>query len=155
MAVKQVIVLRTDIEMKPGKMCSQAAHASMKVLLDRGVIGFRSDICGYDGSTEATCLYKTAPSTLTPGVPPVFTFPLTPAMKTWLSGAFVKIVVGIDSEAGLLTLEEKARSLGIPCAIIKDNGKTTFHDVPTYTALAVGPEESELVDQVTGGLKLL
>jgi PTH2 family peptidyl-tRNA hydrolase len=147
MAAKQVIVLRTDLNMRKGKMATQAAHASMKVLLDRGCTGYTSrNGHGTEFSTEYEKNHSDGEA---------FLFTLTPAMKTWLSGAFVKIVVGIDSEAGLLTLEEKARSLGIPCAIIKDNGKTTFHDVPTYTALAVGPEESELVDQVTGGLKLL
>ena len=33
--VKQIIVIRKDLKMRKGKMCAQAAHASMKVLLDR------------------------------------------------------------------------------------------------------------------------
>lgn len=33
---KQVIVMRTDLNMRKGKMIAQGAHASMKVLLDHG-----------------------------------------------------------------------------------------------------------------------
>ena len=33
MALKQVIVLRTDLEMGKGKMCAQAAHASIEAFL--------------------------------------------------------------------------------------------------------------------------
>jgi len=131
--------------MRKGKLASQVAHASMKVLLDRGAIGYSTLTekgvevrCSGDGNTS-----------------PVFIFSLTPAMQEWLSGAFVKIVVGVNSEAEMLALEEKARGLNIPCAIIKDNGTTEFHGVPTYTALAIGPAEAEIVDQVTGHLKLL
>jgi PTH2 family peptidyl-tRNA hydrolase len=31
--MKQIIVMRKDLNMKPGKMCAQAAHASMKATL--------------------------------------------------------------------------------------------------------------------------
>lgn len=32
--MKQIIVMRKDLNMRTGKMCSQAAHASMKVVVD-------------------------------------------------------------------------------------------------------------------------
>ena len=35
MNVKQVIVLRKDLNMRKGKMVAQGAHASMKVFFDR------------------------------------------------------------------------------------------------------------------------
>ena len=35
-AVKQVIVMRKDLNMRKGKMIAQGAHASMRVLLDAG-----------------------------------------------------------------------------------------------------------------------
>jgi len=34
MEVKQVIVLRKDLQMRKGKMIAQGAHASMKVFFD-------------------------------------------------------------------------------------------------------------------------
>jgi len=35
MSIKQVIVIRKDLKMRRGKECAQAAHASMKWLVDR------------------------------------------------------------------------------------------------------------------------
>ena len=32
--IKQVIVIRKNLNMRKGKMCAQAAHASMKVIID-------------------------------------------------------------------------------------------------------------------------
>lgn len=136
MSVKQVIVLRTDLNMRKGKMCAQAAHASMKVLLDRGesVISFSEDL---KSSGEA------------------FTFSMDANIKEWVEGLFTKITVGIDSEEGLLSLWNAALTANLPCAIIRDAGNTEFHGVPTFTALAIGPAQSSDIDLITGGLKLL
>ena len=38
MNIKQVIVLRKDLNMRKGKMCAQAAHASMMFLINRSRI---------------------------------------------------------------------------------------------------------------------
>ena len=35
MSIKQVIVVRKDLNMRKGKMCAQVAHASLKIFLDR------------------------------------------------------------------------------------------------------------------------
>lgn len=136
MAVKQVIVIRTDLNMRKGKVASQAAHASMKVLLDRGepTLSFSDDL-------------KTSEET--------FTFSMDANIKEWVEGLFTKIVVGVDSEEGLLSLWEQAKTANLPCAIIQDAGNTEFHGVPTFTALAIGPAQSSDIDLITGGLKLL
>lgn len=34
-------------------------------------------------------------------------------------------------------------------------GKTEFHGVPTRTCLAIGPDDSEKIDAITGQLQLL
>jgi PTH2 family peptidyl-tRNA hydrolase len=36
-----------------------------------------------------------------------------------------------------------------------DNGKTEFHEEPTRTCLAIGPNEAEKIDEITGELQLL
>jgi PTH2 family peptidyl-tRNA hydrolase len=130
MNTKQVIVLRKDLGMRKGKLVAQGAHASMKVLLDRS--HFKP---GPDG------LYQV--------------IELTNAMKAWVEGIFTKICVGVNSEQELLDIYSRAVESGIPCSLIQDCGSTEFHGVPTYTAVAVGPDEIEKIDLITGHLQLL
>ena len=78
MSVKQVIVMRTDLGMRKGKMCAQAAHASMKIFFDRFVLA---------GDKR-------------------YSFEATSEMAAWIHGAFTKIVVGVDSEGELLRIHE-------------------------------------------------
>jgi PTH2 family peptidyl-tRNA hydrolase len=80
---------------------------------------------------------------------------LTEAMHEWAFGIFTKVVVGVESEEELFDIYDKTKLFGLPCAIIQDVGATEFNGVPTYTALAVGPAESEKIDKITGNLKLL
>jgi len=130
--VKQVIVIRKDLKMRKGKMCAQAAHASMKVLLDNMSITDHTGVCFW---TLAS--FKSYP------------------MYQWLKGAFTKIVVSVDSEEELFELKQKAEDADILCAMIMDAGKTEFHGEPTNTALAIGPEWASKLNEITGHLKLL
>ena len=123
---KQVIVMRKDLGMRKGKMIAQGAHASLKVLLDRGA------------PTEDG-----------------YAFATTDAMADWLGGRFAKICVSVDSEPALDAIVAKARAAGIPCALIVDAGMTEFHGVPTKTCCAIGPAWTDEVDAITGALPLL
>lgn len=128
---KQALIVQGALGMKKGKIGSQAAHASGKALLDRGVIRERPD-----GSRELA-------------------IPLDEHLKPWLNGAFTKICLKAVDERHLLSLYVKARHLGLPCALIRDNGLTQFNHQKTITAISVGPARKELVDLVTEGLSLL
>jgi PTH2 family peptidyl-tRNA hydrolase len=123
---KQVIVLRKDLNMRKGKMIAQGAHASMRAILQLG----RQE--GAD-----------------------FVIPLDERIEPWLTGRFKKICVAVNSEAELLSLYEKAQSAGLIAALIQDAGLTEFGGVPTYTAIAVGPDRADRIDAVTGELPLL
>lgn len=127
--VKQVIVMRKDLNMRRGKQIAQACHASMKVLLDR-------QITTVNGGCERV-------------------YEITQDMSEWLDGSFTKICVYANSEEELDILYAKTQELNIPCAMIVDAGKTEFNGVPTKTCIAVGPANSEIINQVTGHLKLL
>ncbi len=112
--------------MRRGKMVAQGAHASNKVLLRR--------------------CWKIGPlMILLPGR----------EVMAWLSQAFTKISAYVQGEDELLEIYEKALAAEIPCSLIRDNGKTEFKGVPTYTAVAVGPAEAERIDPITGHLPLL
>lgn len=75
-------------------------------------------------------------------------------IEYWLKDGMSKIVVGCNSLDELFQLIGKARELNVMDSLIKDAGLTEFKQ-PTYTCVAIGPDEDELVDQVTGHLKLL
>ncbi len=127
--MKQIIVVRKDLNMRKGKIAAQVAHASMKVLLDR----------------QITLVNKSE-----------LVLELTPEMYSWLfEEAFTKICVSVNSEQELLDLQAKANELNVPNALIVDSGKTEFNGVPTVTCLAIGPHKEEVIDSITGGLPLL
>lgn len=126
-APKQVIILRKDLNMRKGKMIAQGAHASMAVILEMGTK--ISDRFNID--------------------------PLPTATKEWLNGSFTKVCLSCDSEQELLALHAQATAAGIPCSLIRDTGKTEFGGVPTFTAVAIGPDYPENIDPITGHLKLL
>jgi PTH2 family peptidyl-tRNA hydrolase len=128
---KQVIVLRKDLNMRKGKMVAQGAHASMKVFFDRMVSGAN----GPAGS--------------------FITMKVEESMIPWIHGKFTKICVSVNSEQELLDVYQKAKSSGIACSLVQDAGLTEFGGVPTYTAVAVGPDVSNKIDEITGKLPLL
>jgi PTH2 family peptidyl-tRNA hydrolase len=131
--MKQVIVIRKDLKMRKGKMCAQAAHASMKVIMD---------LCNRHISPNFNTTYS-------------FTVRVNDPLDLWLRGLFTKICVSCNSEEELLALQSSAETNGIRNALIKDAGLTEFHGIPTYTALAIGPDEVDKIDKITGHLKLL
>lgn len=58
------------------------------------------------------------------------------------------------SEEELLTLQAQALSLGLCARIIHDAGRTQITS-GSATVLGIGPGPKDVVNQVTGGLKLL
>jgi peptidyl-tRNA hydrolase, PTH2 family len=132
--VKQVIVIRKDLNMRKGKQISQGSHASMKVFLD---------LCEYQriSSDESRLIFYLDDD--------------KSDWSVWLNGLFTKVVVSCDSEQELLDLYQQAKDKGLPCSLIIDAGLTEFNDVPTKTCVAIGPAKSEEINPITGHLKLL
>lgn len=129
---KQVIVARTDLKMRKGKLAAQCAHASLKAVLEHAVV-------------ERTDKY-----------PKKVQFEIDDeAQLLWFKGPFVKIVVGVNSEKELLEIYQKALDEGLPTALITDAGRTEFKGVPTNTCVAIGPAWPDDIDKITGELKLL
>ena len=73
--------------------------------------------------------------------------------KKWEEAGSKKVVLKVRSEKELLELYEKAEKKRIPCFLVKDAGLTQL-EPGTITALAIGPAKEEVVDEITGHLKL-
>ncbi len=65
-----------------------------------------------------------------------------------------KIVLACKDEEELFRLKEMAELKGIPASIIADAGRT-FLAEGTVTCLGLGPARVEVIDEITGDLKLL
>jgi len=126
MNVKQVIVMRKDLKVRRGKEISQGAHASMMFL------SLMVQQRLLDGA-------KTQ---------------MSPAQQAWIMGRFTKVCVQVPDEASLLAVAEEAKKAGLECHVVTDAGLTEFGGVPTNTCLAIGPDEAEKIDMVTGKLQL-
>ncbi|EDO41127.1 predicted protein [Nematostella vectensis] len=74
-------------------------------------------------------------------------------LRMWENAAQPKVVVKAPDEDALVSLSKKARSLGLETCLIRDAGRTQIAP-GSKTVLGVGPGPLELVDQVTGHLKL-
>lgn len=134
MDVKQVILYRRDLKMRKGKIAAQCAHASLAVFLRRQIPPDHVAVTVGEGS-EA---------------PDVLVVPLDPAMAAWVRGRFTKVVLSVEDEAALLEAHRLAEAAGLPCALIRDAGRTEFHGVPTYTTCALGPAETDAIDAISG-----
>jgi len=124
--IKQVIVMRHDLKMRRGKQIAQGAHASMSFICRRLQ---KAGSVSLDG--------------------------LTDAQRAWLTGSFAKVCCRVDSEEELMQVHDKAVEAGLEVHLITDSGRTEFHGQPTRTCLAIGPDEGDKIDQITGHLQLL
>jgi PTH2 family peptidyl-tRNA hydrolase len=125
--IKQVIVMRKDLNMSKGKMVTQGCHASIAFLTNKMK----------DNLSNPEALWWVN---------------LSQAEKEWVYGTFFKVCVGVDSEKELLDIGYNAVMLGLSVKYIEE---TTGFDEPTFTCLAIGPDYSSKIDPVTKHLKLL
>lgn len=128
--IKQVIVMRTDLNMPKGKMVAQGAHASMAWLTRR---------------LSPDCCYHPKASTIT----------LSDVEQRWLDESFVKICVKVSTETELLEIHSAARHANIESHLVTDDGRTMFNNVRTHTCVALGPDYAEKIDPLTKHLRLL
>jgi len=75
-------------------------------------------------------------------------------IKKWESEGQKKVVLEIDSKKRILDLHDKLKKKKIPCFLVEDAGLTELK-LGTITALGIGPGREEILDKVTGELKLL
>ena len=90
--VKQVIVMRKDLNLSKGRLVTQGAHASIAFLTHL--------IRGYNG--ESLLLSK--------------------AEKEWVHGTFFKVCVGVNDEKELLDIGYNAVAKGLSVKYIEETG---------------------------------
>lgn len=127
--VKQMIVMRDDINMGPGKMVAQGAHAA---------ISFLTKEHRQEGSARIFLRQR-----------------LTEAETLWIVKGFTKVCVVVHSEQELLDIHKAAQTAGLKSNLIVDEGRTVFDGVPTATCCAIGPDFSSKINKITGNLPLL
>jgi PTH2 family peptidyl-tRNA hydrolase len=88
--VKQVLVLRKDLNLSKGRLVTQGAHASIAFLTHL--------VRGYNGESLI----------------------LSQAEKEWVYGTFFKVCVGVDSEKELLDIGYNAVMLGLSVKYIEE-----------------------------------
>jgi len=74
-------------------------------------------------------------------------------LKAWRASGQKKVVLRVEGEGELLAVYTQAQTLGLPASLIADAGLTQLPP-GTKTAVAVGPAPEQLVDRVTGRLRL-
>ncbi len=72
----------------------------------------------------------------------------------WQTEGAKKVVAKVDNVDDFFVLKQKAESLKISTSLIEDAGHTEIAP-GTKTVLGLGPAPANLIDQVTGDLKIL
>ncbi len=128
MRVKQVILIRKDLNMRRGKEIAQGSHASMDFLIE----------------PLRHLLLQNQPTKLE----------FSDVEKHWIVHGMAKVCLRVNSEEDLIAHHEKALAAGLKSFMIQDSGRTEFHGQPTLTACAIGPDLAERIDEITGDLTL-
>ncbi len=128
-SLKQVIVIRRDLNMRRGKEIAQGSHASMAFLVET-VVG----ACDPSTGLGVVSFDEVA--------------------LAWMTTSNRKVTLQARSEEELLDLHAKAGAAGLRSHLITDSGRTEFAGVPTITALAIGPDLAAVIDEVTGHLAI-
>lgn len=124
--LKQIILIRKDLNMRRGKEIAQGSHASMEFIVER----IRRQL---EAGGEVTV-------------------GLSSVERSWLAAGMAKVCLRVNSERELLECHERAKHHGLQSHLIRDSGRTEFGGNPTLTACAIGPDEVEKIDAVTGDL---
>lgn len=76
------------------------------------------------------------------------------SVEKWESSGVKKVVLKVEGEKELLIIFEQLKKEKMKPALIKDAGLTEV-EPGTITCLGVGPVREDVVDKVTGKLKML
>jgi PTH2 family peptidyl-tRNA hydrolase len=128
--IKQVILVRNDLNMSAGKACAQVGHASMLFLID-SIWNQRDDL----PPIESRWMFDNGPIPQKHGEADCY-------------GGMKKIVLGVDNGVHLAALHWEALDAGLKVFNVFDEGLNEI------TCCAIGPDYANKIDSITGDLKL-
>ncbi|MHA2060345.1 MAG: peptidyl-tRNA hydrolase Pth2 [Candidatus Ranarchaeia archaeon] len=74
--------------------------------------------------------------------------------KKWMYEGQKKVIVRVETLSEMLELENKAKENNVPTALITDAGKTEIAP-GTVTVLGIGPAPANIINLISGELKLV
>lgn len=74
-------------------------------------------------------------------------------INVWIETGNKKVICKVGGEAALLQLHQQSKAAGLPTCLVRDNSQSVVTR-NTPTALAIGPAESNAIDQLTSHLEL-
>lgn len=143
---KQVIVIRKDLNMSPGKLAAQVSHASMAFLTSQ----IQRTATREEGACAATC---------------ELSFPID-MYDEWIGGVFTKVCLGAKNRNKLMRVVADAEAAGlvegVDFFVIRDHCLTELEPEETdengegwtVTCLGFAPMKSSQVDPITRKLQL-
>lgn len=139
--VKQVLVIRRDLQMRRGKEIAQGSHAAKWFLLERIKQAA-------NGSWLTRCV-----DPIRPKIQEILN--LSEEQLTWIMNDMSAcVVLQAKDETELLEVHKLCREAGLEGILIQDAGLTAAGEgmkgIPTYTALGIGPDSVAKIDKITG-----
>ncbi len=123
--MKQVIVVRKDLDLKKGKLAAYVAHVSMRFLLDNNEA---------DRGDE-------------------FTIKLSPEEAVWIREGSTRVIYTVNSEDALRDLLFRAEIDGIESYPLQVQSPDEFSGDKTLVCAAFGPASSDELSRLVGKLK--
>lgn len=150
---KQIIIVRKDLNMSPGKMSAQVSHGSMAFLTN--IIRDKNNIYAVKKGEFEPCDAKPQPDwEEIAGYYFEYIFDKD-LYEQWINGEFTKCVLQAKNKNHLLKAKTLAEGLGmkegIDFFLIKDNCHTELEPEEngrTLTCIGFRPMDSEVIDKV-------
>jgi len=75
-------------------------------------------------------------------------------ISRWKNQGMKKVVLKVKDEEELIKYKKLAEDKGLVTALVADAGRTVV-EPGTVTCLGIGPDDEEIIDKVTGDLKMV
>ncbi len=75
-------------------------------------------------------------------------------VNVWRDQGMKKVVLKVETEKELLLYFQSAKENDLVTALITDAGRTIV-EPGTKTCIAIGPDDEDKIDQITGNLKMI